>query len=775
MTITTFALPVDIPWRRLCVSDDMIDSDVCDRKFPYRWRSSIAVFGYEPPEDQQTYDDMVVSYLKVACTITSFQPNPEEVGLKNRRFDSYWNVPLVIEDYANKVSRAYPCYGAVLEVAVAPSEKLIDGKPVPLSQYPYFMDFDPKKREVYELVSETGEQMSRSLDEVNVRKGATTTNSREVLDQTAVGLEASAGVSAGFVNVGGKASYTNTNSTKNITQNEVQDFRTTDNAREQRENLSHTTQLTQMYQQLNSYHLGTNRAVFFVLPRPHIIDDKDTPLTFINGPRRLEGIQEFFLVVLRPKAIADVCVEAYLETAHVGEVATYGATTETKTDVTPTLSVAIASNPSNPKAVSTKAGSITYAPPSGWSIDTSKAPGYAINILKQQGMSFCGVTALSASQLVLKGEVKTSYTIDRDDGTFDDDTGRRGPVNKPGPGIPEGRDGYLDANVTVHLARGGRVKTGSANGLYITGRGVCCCQSGEIRHNLRFGRESVVYEAYLSSARRALLGSTARVSAVDANLLRAEIGQVMVNSVGAPDRYARGAIGFAESRLVATSLANLLAGDAAHDTHPANIAGLDASIADRIASRMPHITRSDLMTMSPAEQADRFGLDDEELQHLRRALVGLEGEPSTPVARWDTAGDRDSAARVAVPLVIGLSADEAIEALSGVGLGSATAETIDSLLPAGSVIAQTPSAGEMVTPRSQIALQVASGRCVRLPELVGAGLMEAACRLRDAGLIAEPTVKGSTGRGARVAALDPPAGTLVTPGADVVLNLREAD
>src|SRR5437016_1666511 len=126
--------------------------------------------------------------------------------------------------------------------------------------------------------------------------------------------------------------------TRDISQNEYSDVRTTDNSKEQRENYSHTTQLTQMYQQLNSYHLGTNRAVFFLLPRPHIIDDKETPLTFVNGPRRLEGIQEFFLVVMRPKEIKDICVEAYLETAHVGEVATYGNRSKTDTDTTQTLS-----------------------------------------------------------------------------------------------------------------------------------------------------------------------------------------------------------------------------------------------------------------------------------------------------------------------------------------------------------------------------------------------------------------------------------------------------
>ena len=48
-----------------------------------------------------------------------------------------------------------------------------------------------------------------------------------------------------------------------------------------------------------------------MLPRPHIVE---SDLTFVNGPRKLEGIQEFFLVVMRPKEIKNICAEAYLET-----------------------------------------------------------------------------------------------------------------------------------------------------------------------------------------------------------------------------------------------------------------------------------------------------------------------------------------------------------------------------------------------------------------------------------------------------------------------------
>jgi len=37
MSANVLSLPVDIPWQRLCVSEDMIDPNVCDRNFPYRW------------------------------------------------------------------------------------------------------------------------------------------------------------------------------------------------------------------------------------------------------------------------------------------------------------------------------------------------------------------------------------------------------------------------------------------------------------------------------------------------------------------------------------------------------------------------------------------------------------------------------------------------------------------------------------------------------------------------------------------------------------------
>ncbi len=69
-----------------------------------------------------------------------------------------------------------------------------------------------------------------------------------------------------------------------------------------------------MYHLLDSYHLGTNRAVFFVQPRPHVLEE---PSGFVRGPRPVEGIQEFFLVVSQPEDADDFCVSARLDTSHL--------------------------------------------------------------------------------------------------------------------------------------------------------------------------------------------------------------------------------------------------------------------------------------------------------------------------------------------------------------------------------------------------------------------------------------------------------------------------
>ena len=237
------------------------------------------------------------------------------MGLDRRVLDRIWSAsPEPINLLEDTVDKYYPCYGAILEVAVAPQIVPQGIKVLFPADYPYFADFQPKKRELYEMVTETGEKMSRTLEQLNVKKGMTSSQSHEVYDETTVGVKAGVSTATG-IGPTGEVSYQNKSGTKDISQQEQSNVNTTDNSREMRENLSHTTNFTQMYSEFNSYHLGTNRGVFFMLPRPHLVQAEEK--TLVTGPRQLEGIQEVFLVVMRPKKIPSIQVKGYLETAHV--------------------------------------------------------------------------------------------------------------------------------------------------------------------------------------------------------------------------------------------------------------------------------------------------------------------------------------------------------------------------------------------------------------------------------------------------------------------------
>lgn len=49
-TAFRLGLPTDIPWTRVCVSEDMIDRVICDDRLPGKWQSSLAVFKYVPED-----------------------------------------------------------------------------------------------------------------------------------------------------------------------------------------------------------------------------------------------------------------------------------------------------------------------------------------------------------------------------------------------------------------------------------------------------------------------------------------------------------------------------------------------------------------------------------------------------------------------------------------------------------------------------------------------------------------------------------------------------
>lgn len=303
------SLPTDIPWERICVTEDMMDRRICDERLPAKWQTSIAVFKYRPDEENQLYPNYWITYLKVTATITGYQPLDNEI-----QGNINWNGVNVatIPSLTDLLNSYNPCHGAILQVLVGPAERRDD---MPLDEYPFFLDFEPKKRELYEMATDTKEKQSRSIESVNVTKSAGTTQSLEVFD-----IDMGGGGGGGGVSVFGTGANFNYSApqgqwgTKRMNAEEGMSARSTESGEEKRETFSFTTQISQMYHQLDSYHLGTNRAVFFVQPRPHTLEE---PSGFVRGPRPVEGIQEFFLVVAQPRRQRDFCVAVRLDTSHL--------------------------------------------------------------------------------------------------------------------------------------------------------------------------------------------------------------------------------------------------------------------------------------------------------------------------------------------------------------------------------------------------------------------------------------------------------------------------
>lgn len=768
MSLNVLSLPRDIPWKRRCVSSDMNDGELCDGKHPPRWRSSMAVFSYEPPVEEQPHEDMLVSYLKVVCTITGYQAGRTEVGLEPGR-GSYWKKRKVHTDYQEQVAKYYACHGALLSVSVAPPKAPVDpdsdgttGQVIDLRRGPYFADFEPKKRELYELVTETGETMSRSLESANVRKGSTTTDSNEVVDS--VGFNANVSQSTGDRNVQQPETTVGAgvnlgNSSRNLNQQEISDVRTSDQGREMRETYSHSTQLTQMYHQLTSYHVGTNRALFLMQPRPHTVQPRDEhgePVyTFVNGPRELEGIQEFFLVVMRPRGMEDICVEAYLETAHLARVPVMGPKERRKQPWDfPTIVANVENRDTWYDTVDDSYENVqtrtdTYYPPPGFLIQNRE---WTFNTVGD-----------------------ASLTVDSEDDLHLTATGRA---------VGRFEDGYndnvlkparLSAQFVFDLHSKEQVPIGFRDVLYLTGRGLCCCPRPLWVPGLLM--DSVTYEKpiELRLPKRRLpeeVDLDEGVSITEANRMRAVIGREVMASLNSVDRYPRGLVTLAETRFVADTLAQSLGGGEHPDNQlAADVPGLQQELIDLFRRQAPRLRRSQLLRMSPREQQERFGLTDDQLGQLRRAVAGRAGPFGDPAQLWEP---ETEPVPDQIPDVVGLSETQAKKTLGRAGfvVGQVRYEDSEERCPV--VLVQTPEPGENGQGAHRVDLVVSTG-AIRLPDVVDLHLTDAVLALRQAGLRTQPEIllqPGAPSQEQLVVEMEPAAGERVSPGARVTLTFR---
>ncbi|MBL8740286.1 MAG: hypothetical protein JNK04_04300, partial [Myxococcales bacterium] len=263
---------------------------------------------YVVPEEDiaDAYPSSRIVYLKLTTSVTGWNPsetlrNAQTAASESGTWDdaqrTLWET-ILASGWAQKY---WPCLGAIMQIAVYPHNA--DG--VSPDDYPYIIDFEPKKRELFESVTAGSEVLSGSANKTSLTKGSTSVSSLE--------YGASAGFSIG--GFGADADIKKTSSDTTVNQN------TTDTSREARETVSRTTSSSQMYQLFNGYHLGTNRALFVVAPRPHTVSSgSQTEFNLIDGERKLEGIQDIFLVVHMPRSLSGLCVQAGLDTGHQATV-----------------------------------------------------------------------------------------------------------------------------------------------------------------------------------------------------------------------------------------------------------------------------------------------------------------------------------------------------------------------------------------------------------------------------------------------------------------------
>ncbi|MGD9533399.1 MAG: hypothetical protein AB7V56_06490 [Candidatus Nitrosocosmicus sp.] len=309
--------PLDITWSRLAYSKDMIDTNLGDLDFPPKWRSSLTVYYYIVPDEEtvDAYPNSRIIYLRLSSSITGWNPNEEllaarKISEETSTFDdlqkSIWQA-ILSDGWASKY---WPCLGAIMQIAIYPPTH-VNNVPTEydLDDYPEIMDFEPKKRELFESITEGSEVLSGTSEKLSILKGNTKTQ-----DST-YGLSMSA--SAGW----GPFSASVSESSSSRSGIEHVNNRTTDTSRENRETNSYTTSYSQMYQLFNGYHLGTNRAVFVICPRPHTgshtgSKSGETEFNLIDGQRKLEGIQDVFLVIRLPRTLPGFCVQASIDTGH---------------------------------------------------------------------------------------------------------------------------------------------------------------------------------------------------------------------------------------------------------------------------------------------------------------------------------------------------------------------------------------------------------------------------------------------------------------------------
>jgi serine/threonine-protein kinase len=125
---------------------------------------------------------------------------------------------------------------------------------------------------------------------------------------------------------------------------------------------------------------------------------------------------------------------------------------------------------------------------------------------------------------------------------------------------------------------------------------------------------------------------------------------------------------------------------------------------------------------------------------------------------------------VPVPPVVGLNVDQAQTTLAASKFTTITTNQVDSLKPAGTVIAVDPKEGTQVPPSQRITLQVSSGKAA-IPDVKGKTQADAEKMLRDAGFnnVTPQSVESDTVPQGSAVGTEPGAGTSATADTPITL------
>ena len=355
--------PSSLPWKLVAASPDMMDTAFSTRLFPSAWRPSLALSVYEPDDPPDGLCGQRLTYLKVTCCITGYQPSEEETDQIVAAFSEQ---PTDDQRAARDrvLSQYFACYGAVLNVGVFPGprkvwrEVTIDcaalpdarpdadvSNPIEIGGVKFIAEGVAANRFVDTFPPGGDGRAELHLHHTLVVTFAAGMNVGKVQAQIVHSSEAGVTMEAfrSGQTVGSRWSGHDQNTIHTLVIDEdgidrvvftaphhqasLLEFRyevpagdTSDTKGIPLDDFPRIVSLDSPESsqvKVRGHHVGANRAVYQVLALPDVSESRDS--SFLHDVHTIDGIHEFVLIVSRPQNMDGLCVETWLETGNFPE------------------------------------------------------------------------------------------------------------------------------------------------------------------------------------------------------------------------------------------------------------------------------------------------------------------------------------------------------------------------------------------------------------------------------------------------------------------------